>query len=1058
MSKFQKKVLLSGASALVIGAVMMPAFAQEQQLETVTVTGIRASLQSAQAIKQNSDQVVDSITAVDIGALPDRNIAEALQRVPGVTLQRNDAPSDLTRMGSTGQAVFIRGLSWVKSLVNGRDEFTAVNGRNLSFGDVSADLMQAVNVYKSPTASQIEGGVGGTIDLVTRKPFDQDGMKISLSGDYTYGQLIDKAVPSGNALFSDRWNTRIGEVGVLASVDWQEITNRTEGVNLESFRCWNKVPYTGANGSAVAVGTYQAATDSNYNQCMALPLGSGRVMGPQHWAWRQMEFTEKRLASNLVLQWRPTEKLEFTLFAMNTYAQNQDVEHYDSSPINWTQMQAATFNNSAWIGGSGTLTSIDTRGGLGHNRDTDISLNIKYTPTENLEITADVQAVESDSPYRNMTFYTQASTQPTTTLDYSNDTPKITVQSLASNQDPGNYIFPFAMDHMQYNSAHGLNARLDATYKFRGDGLFGFFKSLSVGARTEQKLAVSRSTDYNWSFIIQGWFGNGSWMALDGNIHCYSAPCASSYPSADGNTYTSATGAMKTAISQAELFQYHSLLGNSLPALWVPKASLALMNEVQSYNIIKAYEPGAAMLQGWFAPGVQSGNQWQSYAAVHGCTGDDTTCLAAYNNTPGSASAGNLSSRQAEQTYAGYAQLDYGYDSFFGYDVPIDGNIGLRIVRTEDQVGAGNLVMPFLNNTTCTVGTSTTLHQSSSCNDWLTAVQFLGGSTDVAGIAEAVANQGATVPRSAVKSGYTDFLPSLNFRAKLSDTVQTRLAYSETIMRPNFNYTYSGAHLSFSFQDANGPDYGVFLNGAGGNGGNPYLKPMYARNYDGAIEWYFSPSGSLTLSLFHKDLSNYIFTATTTQSFTNPVTNQIQNFNYTTYVNGDKGKVEGFELQYQQFFDQLPGIWSGFGFQANYTKIYNSGGHNTGNGDLNNATSIASANDKSLPLEGMSNDSYNLALMYARYGIDARLAYNWRSHYLSSSSEATNKVPLWEENYGQLDGSVFYDFWDHYKIGLQVTNILALPFYSDMGYKDFHPRVYTIDADRKFAIVLRTNW
>lgn len=1057
MSTSTRKLLLGCASATALIAFATSALAQDQ-METVVVTGIRASLQSAQKIKQDSDQVVDSITAVDIGALPDRNIAEALQRVPGVTLQRNDAPADLTRMGSTGQTVFIRGLAWVKSLVNGRDEFTAVAGRTLSFGDVSADLMQAVNIYKSPTASQIEGGVGGTIDLITRKPFDQDGMKIAVSGDYTYGQLIDVAVPSGNALFSDRWNTGIGEIGVLASVDWQEVVNRTEGVNLQASRCWNKVPYTGADGSTVAVGTYQAPTDSNYNQCMGLNLGTNRLMGTQVFAWRQMEFTEKRLASNLVLQWRPSEKLEFTLFAMNTYAQNQDIEHYDASAINWTQFQAGTFNNSVWTGGPGTLTSIDTRGGSGHNRDTDISLNVKFIPTDNLEVTADVQAVESDSPYRNMTFYTQASAQPTVTLDYSHDTPKITVQDLASNQDAGNYIFPFAMDHMQYNSAHVLNARLDATYKFGGDGVFGFFKSVSVGARTEQKLAVSRSTDYNWSFIIQGWFGNGSWMALDGNIHCYSAPCAASYPSADGNTYTSATGAMKTAVNQAELFHYHTLLGNSLPALWVPKASLALMNEVQSYNIMKAYEPGTAMLQGWWSPGDQTGNQWKSYAAEHGCTGSDTTCLAAYDNSPGSASAGNLSSRQAEQTYAGYAQLDYGYDRFLGYDVPIDGNIGLRIVRTEDQVGAGNLVMPHMDNTTCTVGNTANQHQSSSCDNWWTMVQFLGGSKDEAGRLAAIANQGTLVPRPAVKSGYTDFLPSFNFRAKLSDTVQTRLAYSETIMRPNFNYTYSGAHLSFSFQDANGPDYGVFLNGAGGNGGNPFLKPMKARNYDGSIEWYFSPSGSLTLSLFHKDLTNYIFTATTTVPITDPVTNQVQDFNYTTYVNGDKGKVEGFELAYQQFFDQLPGFWSGFGFQANYTKIYNSGGHNTGNGDLNNATSIASANDKTLPLEGMSNDSYNLALMYGKYGIDARLAYNWRSHYLSSSSEANNKVPLWLENYGQLDGSVFYDIMDHYKIGLQVTNILALPFYSDMGYKDFHPRVYTIDADRKFAIVLRTSW
>ncbi len=108
-----KNVLLGGASVVAVGMLMGPALAQDQMMETVVVTGIRASLQSAQSIKENASQVVDAISAVDIGALPDRNVAEALQRVPGVTLQRGDTPNDLSRMGSTGQAVFIRGLSWV---------------------------------------------------------------------------------------------------------------------------------------------------------------------------------------------------------------------------------------------------------------------------------------------------------------------------------------------------------------------------------------------------------------------------------------------------------------------------------------------------------------------------------------------------------------------------------------------------------------------------------------------------------------------------------------------------------------------------------------------------------------------------------------------------------------------------------------------------------------------------------------------------------------------------------------------------------------------------------
>ena len=78
--------------------------------------------------------------------------------------------------------------------------------------------------------------------------------------------------------------------------------------------------------------------------------------------------------------------------------------------------------------------------------------------------------------------------------------------------------------------------------------------------------------------------------------------------------------------------------------------------------------------------------------------------------------------------------------------------------------------------------------------------------------------------------------------------------------------------------------------------------------------------------------------------------------------------------------------------------------------------------------------------------------------YLSSSSDANNKIPTWLEAYGQLDASVFYSFLEHYKIGTQITNILALPFHSDNGYANFHPRGNTIETDRKFSIILRANW
>jgi TonB-dependent receptor len=987
--------------------------------------------------------VVDSITAVDIGALPDRNIAEALQRVPGVTLQRNSSPNDLSRMGTIGNSVYVRGLSWVKTLVNGRDEFTAEAGRSLSFADVSADLMAGVDVYKSPTAKMIEGGVGGTVDLRTRKPFDQDGLTIAVSGDYTYGDMLDAARPSANALISDRWNTAIGEIGVLASVDWQEQVNRTMGVNFNEFSCWN------------AAGTRLGANDSGYSTCTS---ATNSVYAPAGWAWRQLEFTNQRLATNLVLQWRPNDKLDITINAMNSYAHYTDMEHYVYNTLTYSQVSAGKFDSSShWLGGASTLSSIDTRGGTGHNRNSDFDIEVKYRPTSQLEISADVQFVESSSPYRNNTMYTgMNASAPTVNINVAGSDPTISWSDNSGGNltSPSYYFWSADMDHLQDSVGHALNTRLDASYTFNGNGLFGFIKSIDAGFRTQQQQAVSRSTGYNWGALCPtgwglSWAGGPDFRGcptLDGKI----ASAYSGYTSVAGNTVTASTAAIAEINKYGQLFSYQKVFGATMPSLLLPSTSLALMDTSNIYALFSQIEPLSAQT----GAGVGSWASWKPYAALGGCKGADFTCLAAYRYDIGGASSGNRTSIVNEQTWAGYAQINFGQDTFFGYDIPIDGNIGLRVVRTEDQINAGALVMPKLNQYTCTIGTTDVDgNVTADCSGFNAAVQFLGAGS----LSAAIANGGATVVRPAVNSGYTNLLPSFNFRARLTDAVQARVGYSETIVRPTFANMNSSATLSYNFYDTATYRSGVFKTSPSGYGGNPNLKPMRARNYDASVEWYFNATGSLTFSLFHKDLSDYIYTSTQTVTFTHPISGQSQDFQYTTYVNGSKGKVEGFELGYTQFYDSLPGAWGGLGFQANYTKIYNSGGHN-GAADVTSSVAIANSNITDLPLEGMSNDSYNLALLYAKYGIDARLAWNWRSTYLSSTSDSNAKIPVWVENYGQLDGSVFYSFLDHYKVGVQVTNITGADFRTDMGYANYHPQTNYIQTDRKFAIVLRTNW
>jgi len=308
-----KKTSSSCARAILLGTTVLaglsaaaaPAVAQgEAGVETVVVTGIRASLQSAQAIKRNSDQIVDSITAVDIGALPDRSVAEALQRVPGVQITRTDANTDPLRWAGYGNGVFIRGLSWVQSLTNGEEIFGAENGRSISFADISADLMKAVTVYKNPDATMIEGGIGGVVDLQTRKPFDFDGLKMAASANFDYDTLGDKGTGSFNALISDRFHTKFGEVGILLSGDYQNLISTNALVSVDPWRNTGMTP---------------AGETVHY------PKGYTNTFGMI--GYKRLDWKQPRVALDATVQWRPSDTLEITFTTIFSKAEPQSVEH-----------------------------------------------------------------------------------------------------------------------------------------------------------------------------------------------------------------------------------------------------------------------------------------------------------------------------------------------------------------------------------------------------------------------------------------------------------------------------------------------------------------------------------------------------------------------------------------------------------------------------------------------------------------------------------------------------------------------------------------------------------
>ncbi|MBV8971483.1 MAG: TonB-dependent receptor plug domain-containing protein, partial [Sphingomonadaceae bacterium] len=263
--------------------------------ETIVVTGVRRSLTLAQDIKRDADTVIDSISATDIGAFSDRSVAESLQRIAGVTVSRFASPTDTQHLtGDPGQVV-VRGLTQVATRVNGRESFSVNPQRGLNFADISTELLSQVDVYKNQTADLIEGGIGGTVDLHTRVPFDQKGQLISVTASGAYETLAKSGDPDVSALYSNRWHTSIGEIGFLASGSYTE--TRTDSQNEQL-------------GQTVKLDASYFGTPTN----AYLPGGI---------YWRDAIYDRTRIGASAAAQWRSNDqRYELTVqYNLSDYTQ-----------------------------------------------------------------------------------------------------------------------------------------------------------------------------------------------------------------------------------------------------------------------------------------------------------------------------------------------------------------------------------------------------------------------------------------------------------------------------------------------------------------------------------------------------------------------------------------------------------------------------------------------------------------------------------------------------------------------------------------------------------------
>lgn len=597
----------------------------------IVVTGRRAALQAADERKRRSETIVDSVVADDAGKLPDNSITEVLQRVSGVSIVRFAALGDPDHYSVQGSGVQVRGLTGVASRLNGREIFSANNGRAILWSDVTPELMSAVDVYKASTADLIEGGTGGQIDLRTKMPFDFNGkFHVAGTGELALGDMANKADPSASVLVTDSFDTPIGRIGLLGDVAFSQFSSLSQFIRTS--------PY------------FKTALSDGTNKYV-----------PSGFAYGDEAFQYKRYGIYGAAQWQPAESLIFTgsFFQSRYKSQSSDYGTQLDSQTLAVDPASSTFDSNGLLTSTKALYNRDTgtfaptgqsitssgnKGFVQSNTVTrDYSLSFAWAPKDGpLSIKGSLQRVDSHQVYDRIDIFRDLGFGQSYGIDLRGDLPQISVgpATQASFANPANYFWSASMPHNENNTGRLDAAQLDAEYKFDDS----FFRSIKVGGRYAKRTERDYSNGYNWTALGRGWNGD---------------PQLTYANAAPGDV---ATHAFKDFFRGAA-----ALPGN----LMFASENLASRFNVNRTGLVQSPPAG-------FCNGIESDCSAAGPLPATGYGGLSGI------RTPGFVLPGDRVDNRTENI-AGYALVRFGPQ---GGDPGLSGNVGVRVVHIENE-GSG---------------------------------------------------------------------------------------------------------------------------------------------------------------------------------------------------------------------------------------------------------------------------------------------------------------------------------------------------------------------------------
>ncbi len=966
-------------------------------LDKVTVTGYRYAIEKSLDQKRDANAIVEVITAEDVGKFPDKNVADALQRVPGVIV---------TRDGGEGKSVSVRGLRPDLTLteLNGNYIATAEsNGdptRSFNYMLLPAHMLGSAELFKTPEARIDEGGVGGTVLLHTRRPLELEPNSGFASVEGTWADTSKKTDAQISGSYS--WHDKDNRFGVFVGYTQQKRTTRTLGASTESWQWYGR----DEGGTAVDVNGKPSDFDSNWWGGTGFWDQNGHYytgfMMPTSVNLNIQEEERERKGGQLTFQYKPTDNLTLTAnyfrFDLSQNSQTNTLKIPEWSIARY-------FGDGNWRGGR----MLDA---------------LTMDPSGTI-VTGAAYSVHPGKAY----YCSEA-------------------EAAAAGMAPGGWgsddcALPTPQITGSYNLEKSLSQTFDIGGEWQGEAVDVSFKLGRTWAKGGPELQFSlplkprrQNADGSWSL------GNyaSAWDLTGTPTMTFSPELLQNLQNGILQVDLGSTGSSWTRNSNEQKYAQidttwhydgsfldsiqfgvkvrdggiHRSTGNSY---WVCPGTDASDYDNRFWNgrcnaLATQFSPNLLSSLGNLAGGIKA----SAYPAIN-----FPAYIAYLNSTYGAMQTrqeDNFVYNVNEKLYSTYLQANFRTDR-------MRGNVGVRVVSTRQHADSTDKVTSYNDYFFDGADGNPLACQQGAAAPAGAPADTYCGSEGFWRLSDSVARP-ETFAISAVDRTYTDVLPSFNLAYDLTDNLVLRAAASKVMSRPGYAEIASPGSLDYF-----SPEYvadrrltgGASQQGWYGSGSNKKLEPFRATQYDVGLEWYFHPGSVLGVDLFRKNINN--FTIEVINDVDMVVDGQsVTVQNYSTQAGGRDGVSQGVELYAQHTLD------FGLGFQFNYT--YND--TNEAAIVLEDGTSLGKT-----PLAGSAKNQANFTVFYETPKLLLRASYNRRGEVVGG---LVNHVSLYDDPYQQIDLNAAYNFTPAFSLTASVLNLTKEESRTHLG-NDTKDRFYT---------------